>query len=165
MNATDRPSRAPASAIGATILVALWAVPVGGEERWPSYANARFGFSICHPADLRPQGESDNSDGQRFVAADGAKLTVYGANNALEQSIETLYGELVKRFGGRVTYRSLKADRFAVSGFDAGGRVFYAALRARGDQYASFELTYPRSAAAAYDKVAARLAGCFRFAR
>lgn len=165
MNAPRRPRIAALGCIifAGTLMLATYGAE--GDERWPSYANARFGYSICHPAKLRPQGESDNSDGQRFVAADGADLTVYGANNALEQPIEALYRDVVERLGGRVTYRALKRDRFAASGFDARGRVFYVALRTRGDQYASFELTYPKVSAATYDKVAARLAGCFRIIR
>ena len=46
---------------------------------WQTYTNERFGYQICYPADVfMPQGESDNSDGQRFFAPHGGHLTVFG---------------------------------------------------------------------------------------
>lgn len=136
------------------------------EHRWSTYANVRFGYAICYPADrLKPQREADNSDGRRFTADDGAELIVYGANNALRQSADEIRRDVVKRLGGKVTYRSDKRDRFVVSGIDARGRIFYAALKMRADQYASFELTYPRSLAGLYDAVATRLSTCFHVPR
>ena len=152
-------------------LTACVAIPAarGAEGRWESYANARFGYAICYPADLmRPQGEADNGDGQRFLAADGAVLAVYGGNEVLSRSLDEVYRETASRLagsGGRVTYKALKSNRFVVSGHDGAGRVFYATLRARDGQFATFELTYGKDHAATYDKVAARLNGCFLYRR
>ena len=39
---------------------------------WKSYTNERFQYAICYPEDLLvPQGESPNSDGQKFLTKDG----------------------------------------------------------------------------------------------
>lgn len=139
--------------------------PAGAQAKWETYANARFGYAICYPADLmRPQGEADNGDGQRFLASDGAELAVYGGNEVLSRSVKEVFRETSGRLAGakgRVTYKVLKSNRFVVSGEDGAGRVFYAALKMRDDQFATFELTYPKASAATYDKVAARLSGCF----
>jgi hypothetical protein len=53
--------------------------PGDGIDRhtWKTYTNVTFQYHICYPADLLvPQGEPDNSDGQRFLAHDGAELIV-----------------------------------------------------------------------------------------
>jgi hypothetical protein len=52
---------------------------------WKWYGNVRFHYAICYPENLLlPQGESENGDGQIFRGKDGARLTVYGRNNALK---------------------------------------------------------------------------------
>jgi len=52
---------------------------------YKTYHNARFGYHIDYPADLRPQPEPDNGDGRRFVSADGQTvLTAYAGYNALD---------------------------------------------------------------------------------
>ena len=48
---------------------------------WATYVNTHYDFDICTPPALKPQGESDAGDGQRFLAADGASLSVFGRNN------------------------------------------------------------------------------------
>ena len=49
---------------------------LAGATNWPTYANARFGYSFCYPAALKPQQEADNADGRKFVGANGAELWV-----------------------------------------------------------------------------------------
>src|SRR5215469_6044695 len=56
-------------------------VPSPSAHVWKRYTNVRFQYSICYPEDLLiPQGESQNSDGQKFLAKDGAQLLVFGRN-------------------------------------------------------------------------------------
>ena len=60
-----------------------------GHHVWKSYTNLRFQYAICYPEDLIiPQGKSANNDGQNFLAKDGARLIVFGQNNALSNSLE-----------------------------------------------------------------------------
>src|ERR1041385_1585764 len=68
--------------LGAGSVVLLKAqVPAADHHTWKVYTNVRFHYSICYPQDLLvPQGEAENSDGQKFVAKDGAKLIVFGRN-------------------------------------------------------------------------------------
>lgn len=92
-------------------------------DGWEIYANVRFQYQICYPSRLlKPQGESDNSDGQRFLASDGGELAVFGWNNisgfahgkdeleaslseAVEQAISALKGPK-----GKVTYKVIKKN-------------------------------------------------------
>ncbi len=62
--------------------------PSASAHVWQRYTNVRFQYSICYPEGLLvPQGESPNSDGQKFLAKDGAQLVVFGRNNAIDESL------------------------------------------------------------------------------
>jgi hypothetical protein len=159
------PLRITPSAVLAAAAVALAAAagmaqaPAG----WRTYTNVRFQYTVCYPDGLVPQGEADNSDGQKFLAADGAELIVYGRNNVLNEPLRDVLAAIGSRLAGasgEVTYKVLKPDWFVVSGRN-GATVFYAKTLSSHGQFKSFELTYAASAAAVYDPVIGRLAACF----
>ena len=135
-----------------------------GDHLWKSYTNERFRYSICYPEDLLvPQGESPNSDAQKFVAKDGAQLIVFGQYNALNESLRAVSASTAARLAGtsgKVTYKVLKPHWFVVSGKDA-QTIFYAKTLYSGDQFVSFELTYNHSAAGVYGPLIGRLNACF----
>ena len=58
---------------------------VGGaraDDRWTIYANARFGAHVSYPAAIFVmQPPPENDDGRTLVAADGAKILVFGGYN------------------------------------------------------------------------------------
>ena len=124
----------------------------------------RFQYAICYPDDLLvPQGESQNSDGQKFLANDGGALIVFGVNNSLHEFLKDVLTDTALRLSGRqgkVTYRVLKANWFVVSGQND-RFVFYVKTIYSHGQFKSFELTYPPTAAAVYGPLIGRLAGCF----
>ena len=124
------------------------------------YVNARFGYAVCVPGGLTGQGESENGDGQRFVADDGAELIVYGAHNALGETLEDRRASALERLGP-ASYRAGGRDWFVVSG-RTGDRVYYVRTTLRRGVFASFELTYPSAAAARWNAAAADLLRCFR---
>ena len=135
-------------------------------HNWMTYVNDRFQYAICYPQDLLvPQGESANSDGQRFLSnRDNAELVVYGGNNALYQTLRQRLSDTESRLtdsSGKVTYKVQKANWFVLSGQN-GQAIFYAKTLFSHDQFKSFELTYDRSAAALYDPLIGRFASCFR---
>ncbi|PRH88725.1 hypothetical protein C5L14_05740 [Labrys okinawensis] len=136
---------------------------------WSDYANARFGYRICYPADLMTaQPEADNGDGRVFSAPSGASLRVWGSYNAAEEDIDAIVAGVAD--DGKITYRSATKDWVVVSG-RKGGETFYAKLLLEKDAKGTietiraFRLTYPAKEAAIYDAVAARLAKCFAVAR
>lgn len=131
---------------------------------WKTYANVRFAYSICYPATMTPQPEAPDSDGRAFIAKDGAKLLVYGSNNALDTSVAEAATETATRLAGtsgKTTYRVVKPGWFVVSGAGAGATEFYAKSFHIADQTKTFELTYPAAAAAMWDPAAGHLNGCF----
>jgi hypothetical protein len=124
----------------------------------------RFQYAICYPADLLvPQGEAPNGDGQRFLAKDGAQLTVFGQHNVLAQTPGELMAATASRLAGasgRTTYQVRKPGWFVVSGYD-GPTKFYAKTRYGRQDFKSFELTYDRTLAAIYEPLLGRLGACF----
>ncbi|MDZ5451405.1 hypothetical protein [Labrys sp. ZIDIC5] len=136
---------------------------------WSDYANARFGYRICYPADLMTaEPEADNGDGRVFSAPSGASLRVWGSYNAAEEDIDAIVAGIAD--DGKITYRSAAKNGVVVSG-RKGGEIFYAKLLLEKDAKGAvetiraFRLTYPAKEAATYDAVAARLAKCFGIAR
>jgi hypothetical protein len=148
----------------ATVVLLNAQVRAADQHIWKVYTNVRFQYSICYPQDLLiPQGEAENSDGQRFLAKDGAKLIVFGQNNALNEPLKDVLADTTSRLtgaSGKVTYTALKPDWFVVSGQN-GQSVFYAKTLFAHEQFKSFELTYDSGASTVYKPVISRLAGCF----
>src|SRR5215831_3050778 len=130
---------------------------------WKTYTNVRFHYSICYPDDLFvPQGESANSDGQRFVAKDGGEFIVFGNYNALNESPKKTFADTAASLAGpsgKGTYKVLKPNWFVVSGQN-GPIIFYAKTLHSHDTFKSFELTYDGSAAAVYEPLIRRIAAC-----
>jgi uncharacterized protein len=132
-------------------------------QSWKTYANVRYHYAICYPADLlKPGPESDNGDGLLFSAASGASLRVWGAYNAADNGLAALAGDIADP-SATMTYRHLTKTSATVSG-RKGGDIFYAKiLLEQGDTTGTvrtFILTYPADQAATYDPVAAKLSTC-----
>jgi len=152
----------------AALSISFLCVPaVAADHQWDVYANARFGYEICYPADLlTAQPEADNGDGRKFTGTSGAELAVWGRYNVLAQDMDTLIGDLADE-GAAVTYRRATKDWAVVSG-RKNGDIFYARVllerKAVDDveTVRAFRLTYPAGEAKTYDAVAARLAKCFK---
>jgi hypothetical protein len=152
-------------AITITSIAAAAPQQTADRNGWATYVNVRFQYSICYPKDLLvPQGESDNSDGQRFLSSkDGADLAAWGDNNASDQTLRQRLSEMESRLSGssgKVTYKVQKANWIVVSGQN-GQMIFYAKTIFSHGQFKTFEITYERSAATLYDPVVARIASCF----
>ncbi|WP_448950264.1 hypothetical protein [Labrys neptuniae] len=157
------------SALAASLLgFALLSSPAAALD-WKTYGNARFGYSICYPADLlTAEPEADNGDGRVFSAASGASLRVWGGYNAADEDVDAIVAGVVDK--GTVSYRRAAKDWVVVSG-RSGGDTFYAKILLQKDKKGAidtvrtFLLTYPAGEAATYDAVAGKLAKCFSVAK
>ncbi len=131
---------------------------------WAVYANAKYLFQTCYPADLlHGQGESPASDGQVFSGPDGVKLTASAIYNIDGETLAALADETGQRLAGghgQVTYRHMTRNGFTLSGV-SDGTVFYTKTILSHDAVKHFELVYPASLKAIYDPVAAHVQGCF----
>ncbi len=133
-------------------VVAISAAPSVTAQGLKTYVNARFGYRLTYPAELRKLPPPANNDGRRFVSADRAiRLIVYGQHNVLNRSVAGLRAAALKHLSPeRVTYRRARGNWFVVSGFLRDGRVFYHCgmvyRRGGAPLVAEFTLTYRRSA-------------------
>jgi len=148
-------------------LIALGAVATAAaQQRWTTYANARFGTTIDYPADLFAQHDPppENGDGQAFRSRDGrARLAVWGAYNVDGDSPQAYVQQYVEPDGG-ISYRQITARHFVVSGL-RNGDIFYQRCNfaaAPGDVIDCFKATYPETDKAAMDAVVARLSRSLR---
>jgi hypothetical protein len=134
---------------------------------WATYVNTHYDFDICTPPALKPQGESDAGDGQRFLAADGASLSVFGRNNAagasLKDTMKTQAAILTKP-AGKVTYQAMHGDWAVLSGTQ-GDTIFYSKILSRAPDLLIFELRYPAADASKYKGVVTGLTRCFESSR
>jgi len=131
-------------------------------DGYATYVNGRYGYEIAYPRDIfTPQGESDAGDGQRFLGADGATLTVYGGYNALNTPLAEEYAEAQKSMVGGASYKVMNKTWFVVSGLE-GADIRYRKTMDAGDRRFTFELVYPAAEKEQYDPIIPRILKSFQ---
>jgi len=138
----------------------------GRSAEYGCYTNHKYGYVAAWPKRyLKPEGESDSGDGQRFMSPDGrASLACWGSfHTVLGQSLKAAFAEATEDPGATVTYKRLGKDFFVVSGLRE-GRIFYRKTIRSGEVEASFELDYDPALKPAFDPVVKDLAGSFAIA-
>jgi hypothetical protein len=91
---------------------------------WKTYINARYGYSLCYPADLlHPGPEPDAHDGVTFNGPPSTTRIVFGSNNVLSDSPASAaandLGESVQ-----ITYHAAK-NNWAVASGIAGDKIVF----------------------------------------
>lgn len=136
------------------------------DDGWEIYSNARFQYQICYPSQLlKPQGEPDNGDGQKFLASDGGELTVFGGYNdvlhwTIEYTLKTYSADLVGQ-KGKITYQVIKNDWAVFSGDDGERTEFYGKIFIRNNKFYMFEITYKKEHKNKYSKIVEIISRCF----
>lgn len=153
-------------AVTLSILLADWPA-TASTHKWKVYANARFDYSICYPADLlTAHPEADNGDGGVFSDKSRVELRVWGWYNVLKQDMDAIVAGLASA-NAVISYRHTGTNWAVISGRE-NGTVFYAkTLKGRLawddiDSILVFRLTYPQREAGTYDPVAISLSKCFQ---
>jgi len=123
---------------------------------YKTYHNARFGYHIDYPADFRPQPESDNGDGRRFLSADGQTvLTAYAGYNALDGGLAA--DRRIARQGWQQKHATLTLDQLTRTGYvlsgQVKGRIFYEKTILKTNTLTTFLWEYPVARKAAMDAV------------
>jgi hypothetical protein len=163
----------PAALLMAVLVGALLVAPApqAAAQTWKLYVNDRFGTTAEYPADrFRPGRPPDNSDGQAFMAADGAELRIFAHYNVDDYT--PAEQETFLRGAGSdytdVTYRATGKNSLVLSGY-RGDSIFYEkyifAGRKRDGVIHALTVTYPRDAKAVYDPIVARMARSLRASR
>lgn len=132
-------------------------------HNWQTYANGRFGYSVCYPADLlRPQPESANGDGRTFSGPHGTTLAVWGGWNVIGQTAAEEKTDRAREFtsqGYGISYQVVRPGWFVLSG-SGRGRSFYERVIVTHNREAGFSIEYPAADAALWNPVVAKLSRC-----
>jgi len=139
----------------------------GAAERWTTYVNDRFGTTVSFPSDvfvMQPPPEID--DGRTLIAADGAKVLVFGGYNVGDETLAAKRASLKGLDYAFTVYNATGKNWFVVSGLRAIGGVRsifyekYIVSTASGEIH-SLVVTYPAASKARYDSIVERLAASF----
>jgi hypothetical protein len=137
------------------------------DERWATYVNDRFGFSLTYPADVFiAQPAPENDDGRTLVAADGAKILVFGGYNVANDTLASKRASLKGLDYALTSYNATGKNWFVVSGhrsIDGVDSIFYEKyiVSAASDTIHSLIVTYSAALKARYDPIVDRLAASF----
>jgi hypothetical protein len=118
------------SIIVVSMLVVLFSSHTYAQKTaYKDYCNARFGYCISYPSDLKGQGEAQNGDGQTFVSKDG-KATVYAFGRLQMDDMDDYKDDIKHEFKTsaaelKVAYQVLKDNWFILSGTDKDGNTVY----------------------------------------
>jgi hypothetical protein len=141
---------------------------ISAQEKFDTYTNERFFFSIDYPADLlKTLPPPDNDDGRTFRSADKqVEMQVWGEYNAESKTLQERYERDLKGFTEKPTYMVSKRDWYVLSGLKE-GRIFYekVLVRRRGDTdiFFTFTIEYPTSQKTKFDPIVKRMADSFKF--
>lgn len=98
------------------------------DERWITYKNERFGYSLFYPSALfQDEAPPENGGGQSFVSQDGrAKIVVYGTFNTENFTPREYRKVILEEFGGydQMDYSPTSRTWFVLSGF-RGDNIYY----------------------------------------
>lgn len=118
--------------------------PPTADIEYKRYWNSRFGYEIDYPTSfLIAMQEADNGDGRHFVSSDeNIRLSCWGSLE-LDRSMDDEYARVLQEMGSGCTYKARKANWFVVSGIKD-GNVWYKRTVDLGEEFISFEFSYPR---------------------
>jgi hypothetical protein len=161
-------AHAAALAVAALAPFALTDVAAASDtdDRWTTWHNARFAFSICYPAAVLPiSRESPQGHGIVLESEDSAQLIA----SAMTYTRETL-AEPIRMEKERLTHIALVGSGrdltngdtwFVVSGTRVDQVLYTKAIRS-GDRLIAFRFRYPESLAKRYAPIVERIADCLQ---
>jgi hypothetical protein len=127
-----------------------------------TYLNARYGYSIAYPSDLKAEPESDNGDGRVFTSADGSvEARVWANYNATDETPGRLAADAASDCTSAPTYHRVAKGFVAIS-CRKGADILYQKTLIHKDLLATFEITYPAADHARWDAVVAQMGGSLR---
>lgn len=125
------------------------------------YTNARYGFSVDYPADLKGGQEPANGDGMNFSSADGSiKLTVSGSNNAMDYTAASYLKNLLSQHPS-AAYHECKDDWCIISWTDGSSIVYWKAVVGSGS-INEYQITYPVNQKDQFDAVISHISSTFK---
>jgi hypothetical protein len=140
------------------------AIPVLAADSWTPYANPRFDYSAEVPPGFKLTQESDNGDGATFESRDGARLLIFGAFVEAGAFAADTRQRIIwdNQKGWQITYEKVTPGWASYSG-EKGADILYSRAVVLCDGSAAyFQLTYPRKALKAYNRLVGRMVKSLR---
>lgn len=150
-----------AAAVMACLLVLALSTCVLAQGGYARYTNARYGYGIDHPTAFRSGEAPVNNDGRSFKSGDGATLDVYGSNNVMNETVDSVMAALLAEHRGAVAYKTHGPNWFVVS-WKSNGRIFYQKQFVGAGSMNTFILSYPATRRNAYAAIVTRMERSFR---
>jgi len=141
-------------------------------QHYDQYCNSLLPFCIDIPGNFTRRGETETGSGQYFTAKDGSKLLVYGAHNALNQTLKQRFeaeqAGLTNDSAVINTTQTPTIDKAEMQ--ENSYTILYhnqslSALiyrKLENNLWKSLELHYPTAKAKEYEEKAKRMIGSFR---
>src|SRR5262249_27013307 len=131
------------------VLLFAFTSVASSQEKYSTYSNERFFFSIEYPDSLKMQPPPENEDGRTFLSDDSkVEMRAWGQYNAEEKTLDERYAIDLKGFTEKPAYMVLKRDWYVLSG-TKGDKIFYEKSLVRrsrhGDAFFIFTIEYPLS--------------------
>jgi hypothetical protein len=139
------------------VLFLMCSMAMAAPVAYHTYSNDKYGYSVRYPAFLRPEGEPDAHDGQRFSSRSSPlRMTVWGTYSnwqtgddmTIAQQRAWHFRNLDKKW--KVTYKANGGNWFVLSGYN-GDDIFYSRTVKHGDIFATVLLEYPKSKKSEFD--------------
>ncbi|MBX3578153.1 MAG: hypothetical protein KF723_13175 [Rhizobiaceae bacterium] len=148
----------------ACLLVAFAVAPALADQL--TYVNDRFGTSVTFPAELFDQRLEPpaNGDGMSWSSSDGATLSVWGTNNVLDFTPQSLAEHETARDtpGFEVTYHRVGSNWLVLSGYDE-GLIFYERFVFGSDNVIhGVWIKYPESLRSTFDPIVGDIAASLK---
>ncbi|MFH1343660.1 MAG: zinc ribbon domain-containing protein [Pseudomonadota bacterium] len=134
-------------------------------SRWEGYTNTRYGVMIDYPADLFAiQPPPPDNAGRNFAAEKaGARFHIHSHANAMNFSAEELQAEDVLDIGDAAAVKTSGTDWYqVVASKEAETIVRRVVLSEGGATVHRLEVAYPKTSAAAFEPIVARMVKSFR---
>ena len=138
------------------LLALVTVVPAHAEEgAWKQYVNERFGFSLNYPATLVASPDPIDGAGREYHTHD-KEFSVATAAHFLRiadqnESLDSHWQDELNDLKSLISYKKKGDSWYVVSGVTTNGYVFYHKFFTKGNNWATFHITYPKSLKAKYD--------------
>jgi hypothetical protein len=144
-----------------TVFGTIIIVSLASASDWRQETNKRYGFMLSYPADFIPERLPENGDGRRYHSPDGqvslAASAFHLASDNDPGGLEAFWAKELSERGQTVTYKLKRANWYVISGVNPNGFEFYHKAFFYPTYQVEFEITYPHSQNARWNKVVERL--------
>lgn len=145
--------------IALIVVVSNWNYSRALAQKYKTYDNSRYNFSIIYPSDIDDMFESMSGDGCHFKYNDGFDMSVYGFEYIIidNNKFFDVYHDRKKELK-KVTYKYIKKNKFVLSGYTPGGLVYYT----KQIGYLTLVIKYPKSLRHKFNKLTGKISRSFK---